>query len=150
MIHHNIYDSCSLTGGHADGEEDLLAVAIKEAKEETGVKNIQPVTMDIFALDILSVLGHMKSGKYVSAHIYLSVAYICEADENEILVFKADENSDVKWIPISDLPKVSKTICRDDLAQLVEWLAEKDDTIRYQSFLLLQQRALHFAYENSQ
>ena len=41
MIYHNIYNSWSWTGGHADGDEDLLYVAIKEAKEETGVKHIR-------------------------------------------------------------------------------------------------------------
>ena len=38
MIYHNIYQSWSWTGGHADGDYDLLHVAIKEAKEETGLK----------------------------------------------------------------------------------------------------------------
>lgn len=100
MIHHNIYNSWAWTGGHADGEEDLLAVALREVVEETGVKNISPITYDIFSLDILPVLGHMKRGKYVSAHLHLSVAYLAVADENEALVVKADENSGVKWIPI--------------------------------------------------
>ena len=103
MIHHNIYNSWSWTGGHADGEDDLLAVAIKEIKEETGVKNVHPVTSNIFPLDILPVLGHIKRGKYVSAHLHLSVAYLIEADENELLIVKADENSDVKWIPIEEV-----------------------------------------------
>ena len=34
MAYHNIYDSWSWLGGHADGETDLLAVAIREVKEE--------------------------------------------------------------------------------------------------------------------
>ena len=38
MVYHNIYNSWSWTGGHADGEEDLLTVAMREAQEETGVK----------------------------------------------------------------------------------------------------------------
>lgn len=66
MVHHNIYNSWSWIGGHADGEEDFLAVAIKELREETGVKTIQPVSEDIFSLDILTVLGHIKRGIYVS------------------------------------------------------------------------------------
>lgn len=103
MVHHNIYNSWSWTGGHADGEEDLLAVAIKEVKEETGVKNIQPVSSNIFSLDILNVLGHIKRGKYVAPHLHLSVAYLVEANENELLIVKADENSDVKWIPIEEV-----------------------------------------------
>ncbi|MBC2582607.1 NUDIX hydrolase [Clostridium sp. DJ247] len=103
MIHHNIYNSWSWTGGHADGEEDLLAVAIKEAKEETGVRSIYPISSDIFSIDVLPVLGHIKKGKYVAAHLHLSVAYLVEADENELLIVKADENSDVKWIPIYEV-----------------------------------------------
>lgn len=103
MVHHNIYNSWSWTGGHADGEEDLLVVAIKEVKEETGVRNIHPVSSNIFSLDILPVLGHVKRGKYVSAHLHLSVAYLVEADENELLIVKADENSDVRWIQIDEV-----------------------------------------------
>ena len=36
MVYHNIYNSWSWMGGHADGESDLLKVAIKEVKEESG------------------------------------------------------------------------------------------------------------------
>ena len=38
LVYHRIFDSWSWTGGHADGEEDLLAVALREVREETGVK----------------------------------------------------------------------------------------------------------------
>jgi 8-oxo-dGTP pyrophosphatase MutT (NUDIX family) len=103
MVHHNIYNSWSWTGGHADGEEDLLAVAIKEAREETGVKNIKPVTSQILSLDILPVLSHIKKGNYISSHLHLSVAYLVEADETESLIVKTDENSAVKWIPIEEV-----------------------------------------------
>ena len=34
MVYHNIYNSWSWLGGHADGETDLLAVALREVKEE--------------------------------------------------------------------------------------------------------------------
>lgn len=103
MIHHNIYNSWSWTGGHADGETDLLKVAIKEAREETGVKNLCPVTEKIISLDILTVLGHMKRGEYVAPHLHLSVAYLFQADESEKLIVKPDENSGVKWIPIDEV-----------------------------------------------
>lgn len=105
MVHHNIYNSWSWTGGHADGEENLLSVAIREAKEETGVKNINPVSQDIFSLDVLTVLGHTKRGHYVSAHLHLSVAYLVEADEDDELIVKEDENSGVKWIDIKEINK---------------------------------------------
>jgi 8-oxo-dGTP pyrophosphatase MutT (NUDIX family) len=103
MVHHNIYNSWSLTGGHADGEEDLLLVAINEVKEETGVKNICPVSKDIFSLDVLSGFGHMRKGKYVSSHLHISVTYLLVADENEPLIIKIDENSAVKWISLDEI-----------------------------------------------
>ncbi|MEG0772509.1 NUDIX hydrolase [Clostridium sp.] len=103
MIHHNIYNSWAWTGGHADGESDLLCVAIKEAKEETGVNSIYPISNDIFSLDVLPVFGHIKKGKYVSAHLHMNVTYLLQGDENEALTVKEDENSDVKWIAIDKI-----------------------------------------------
>ena len=73
MIHHNIYNSWGWTGGHADGDSDLLEVAIKEAKEETGIRNVRPIIDDICCIDILTVKGHIKKGKYVAPHLHLSV-----------------------------------------------------------------------------
>lgn len=75
MAYHNIYDSWSWLGGHADGDEDLLAVALKEVREESGVKNVRPASEDIFSLEVLTVDGHMKRGKYVSSHLHLNVTY---------------------------------------------------------------------------
>lgn len=103
MIHHNIYNSWAWTGGHADGDEDLLFVAIKEAQEETGVNNIIPISQEIASIDILPVFGHIKKGKYVPPHMHASIAYLIEADENEKLTIKPDENSGVKWIPIDEI-----------------------------------------------
>ena len=107
MIHHNIYNSWAWTGGHADGKADLLAVSLKEAVEETGVKNINPIYSDIFALDVLTVFGHVKRGEYVSAHLHLNTTYLLESEESEELIVKADENSAVKWIPIDEVVECS-------------------------------------------
>ena len=49
MAYHNIYDSWAWLGGHADGMEDLLAVAQKEVLEESGVQTT-PVSSDIFSV----------------------------------------------------------------------------------------------------
>ena len=56
LAYHNIYDSWAWLGGHADGEADLLAVALKEANEESGV-TARPVLRDIFSVEILGVPG---------------------------------------------------------------------------------------------
>lgn len=110
MIFHNIYKSWAWTGGHADGDSNLSHVALKELNEETGITNFKLLSEDIFALDILPVLGHFKRGKYVSGHLHLSASYLVEADENETLTEQPEENSGVDWIRISEL----KDKCREE------------------------------------
>jgi 8-oxo-dGTP pyrophosphatase MutT (NUDIX family) len=107
MVHHNIYNTWTWTGGHADGDADLLAVALKEAAEETGVLSIRPFKNDILSLDILPVYGHFKNGQYVSAHLHLSVAFLLIADEQEPLIINPKENSGVQWVPISQASRYS-------------------------------------------
>ena len=108
MIYHNIYKSWAWTGGHADGEEDLLNVAIRELKEETGVKNVKVLNNDIFSLEIICVDGHVKRRKYVSSHVHLNVTYLLEVDEEETLKIKEDENSGVKWVDINSVIEITK------------------------------------------
>ena len=102
MAYHNIYDSWAWLGGHADGMEDLLAVALKEANEESGVRAV-PTSQDIFSVEILGVPGHVKRGKYVSSHLHLNATYLLEADEHQTLHEKPDENSGVRWFALSDV-----------------------------------------------
>lgn len=102
MIYHNIYHSWAWTGGHADGDRDLLAVAKREAMEETGVTEIWAISEDIFSLEILTVDGHEKRGVYVPSHLHLNVSYLLEADEEEVLRIKPDENSGVRWFSLEE------------------------------------------------
>ena len=102
MVYHRIYDSWSWTGGHADGEEDLLAVALREVTEETGVSSVTPVSKDIFSLEILTVDGHEKHGSYVPSHLHMNVTYLLEADEEEPLTVCEDENKGVAWFGLDE------------------------------------------------
>lgn len=97
MIYHNIYDSWAWTGGHADGERDLLAVALKEAKEETGIVSIRAASEELLSIETLTVNPHYKRGRFVPAHLHLNGTYLLIADDTESLRVKADENSAVRW-----------------------------------------------------
>lgn len=107
MAYHKIYDSWAWLGGHADGETDLLKVAIKEAKEESGIDAIEPVSEDIFSIEVLPVNGHIKKGEYISSHLHLNVTYLLEADERAVLTIKEDENSALAWFLPEDALKAS-------------------------------------------
>ncbi|MGI5967138.1 NUDIX domain-containing protein [Anaerotruncus sp. AF02-27] len=120
MVYHNIYQSWSWTGGHADGDCDLLAVAMREAKEETGITRLRPLCREIAGLDVLGVTPHRKHGAYISAHLHLTASFLLEAPEDQPLAEKPDENSAVGWIL---------------LAQLAEYVTERHMLPVYQKLM---------------
>ena len=103
FVKHNILQRWAWTGGHADGNENLLQVAIEEAKEETGIDEVVPLSSNIASIDILNVGAHLKNRRYVNQHLHLSIAYILITSENQKLKLKEDENSGVKWIKVEDI-----------------------------------------------
>ena len=107
MVYHNIYDSWSWTGGHADGETDLLSVALREAREETGIAHVRPVSPEIFSLEVLTVDGHEKRGAYVPSHLHMNVTYLLEAEESDTLHICKEENSGVAWFTLEEALKAS-------------------------------------------
>lgn len=107
MAYHNLYNSWSWLGGHADGDKDLLAVAMREVCEESGVTKVRPISEKIFSVEILTVDGHEKKGKYVPSHLHLNITYLLEADPEEAVHCKIDENSQVGWFSPEEAVKAS-------------------------------------------
>ncbi len=102
MIYHNIYKSWAWVGGHADGIEDLHAVALRELEEETGIKNARFADDEILSLETLTVNGHIKRGQYVPSHLHMNISYLVEADEADSIRIKEDENSGVRWFTFDE------------------------------------------------
>lgn len=103
MAHHNIFKVWAWTGGHVDGEGDLLSVALREAQEETGIRHISPLSEKAASLEILPVWGHVKRGEYVPAHQHLNVTYLLLADDADPLAPRPGENTKVGWLPADTL-----------------------------------------------
>ena len=122
MIYHNTFKSWAWIGGHADGDDDFKRVILKEIEEETGVKNAKFLQDDIYSLKIVSSNSHIKNGKYVSTHLHFDVEYVLEADENEKIRIKEDENSGVKWIEIE---KIKEYVTENVILQHYEKLNKK-------------------------
>ncbi|MDR2933869.1 MAG: NUDIX hydrolase [Rickettsiales bacterium] len=111
MVYHNIYDSFCWIGGHADGDKDLLHVAKKETEEEVGLNekdlkvlnNAEPVDIVMQCCP-----PHEKRGKWIAPHLHLTVVYAFETDESLEIRKLESENSDVKWLDISNLNQIVK------------------------------------------
>lgn len=101
VVYHIINDGWIYPGGHADGIDDLLSVAVREVEEETGLK-VKVLDENIFAINSNPVKGHIKRGKYVSAHIHFDCVYLMEADDKIPLVYREDESKGVKWVDFED------------------------------------------------
>lgn len=108
MAYHRIYDSWAWLGGHADGETDLLSVALREVREESGVSHVRALSEEPFSLEVLTVDGHEKRGVYVPSHLHFNVTYLLEAEESDPLRNKADENSAVSWFSLSGAVEASR------------------------------------------
>ncbi len=99
LVHHAKLNKWVQPGGHADGEEDVLNVALREAGEETGLKNLKSTPI-IFDIDIHTI----PARKDFSEHLHYDIRFLMEGDEAEKIIF-SDESHDVKWILLNDLEK---------------------------------------------
>ena len=95
LTHHGKLDKWLQLGGHADGEPDLLAVALKEAQEESGVANFRVLSSAIFDLD-----RHLiPARKNEPEHYHYDLRFIFEADPAAPLVV-TNESKDLAWVEI--------------------------------------------------
>ena len=103
FIHHKIRSTWAWTGGHMDGDDDIVRVAIREAKEETGINNIEALTGQVDSLDMLFVEGHLRKGEFVKDHYHIGAGVILIADETEQTVVNDDETNGLKWFDFDEL-----------------------------------------------
>jgi 8-oxo-dGTP pyrophosphatase MutT (NUDIX family) len=79
LMHHRKLNEWLQFGGHADGETDLLQVAIKETQEESGIIDIKPVMTEIFDIDI----HYNEKLNEVPAHIHYDIRFLLQLQKDE-------------------------------------------------------------------
>ena len=84
-------------GGHTDGDSDVLAVALKEAEEESGILVISTFESDIFDVEVHKIDEH----KGVPEHYHYDVRFALQAPHKDYLV--SDESHGLMWVAITDL-----------------------------------------------
>jgi len=98
LVHHAKLNRWLQPGGHADGDDNVMRVALREAEEETGVKNFSVLNKEIFDLDIHII----PDRKDFPQHLHYDIRYLIQAnDADEVIV--SEESHDVKWISLDEL-----------------------------------------------
>jgi 8-oxo-dGTP pyrophosphatase MutT (NUDIX family) len=98
LTHHRKLNLWLQPGGHADGDSDVLAVAMQECLEETGLHSLTPVHPHIFDLDIHGIPAH----KDVPAHYHYDVRFLVRhTGSGEFIV--SEESHDLAWVPLDQL-----------------------------------------------
>jgi 8-oxo-dGTP pyrophosphatase MutT (NUDIX family) len=100
LVHHAKLNRWLQPGGHADGDPNVAGVALREANEETGLKNISLLHPAIFDLDIHVI----PARKDFPQHEHYDVRYLFGASMDEQVVV-SEESHDVKWVLLTDLEK---------------------------------------------
>jgi 8-oxo-dGTP pyrophosphatase MutT (NUDIX family) len=98
LHHHRKLGRWLQPGGHADGEADVLCVALKEAREETGMVELRPISHEIFDLDVHEIPARGAD----PAHYHHDVRFLIEGDRNATPV-ASDESREVTWIPLATI-----------------------------------------------
>ena len=96
LTHHRKLGKWLQLGGHADGDPDLLAVALREAREESGLTRLRPLTVEPFDVD----RHWIPERKTEPAHWHFDLRFLIEADPAELLVV-THESKDLAWVEIS-------------------------------------------------
>lgn len=119
LHHHGKLDKWLQLGGHADGETDILGVAMREAQEESGLTDIRPVTRAIFDVDIHTIPARGAEPE----HLHFDIRYLLEADRSHPLDI-TPESKALAWVPLTHVATLTQEesmlrMVRKALAQFV-------------------------------
>lgn len=100
LVHHAKLNRWMQPGGHADGDENVLRVARREAEEETGLLHFKTLSEIPFDVDIHTI----PARKDFPEHLHYDIRFLLEADVNERIIV-SEESHDVKWVALDELEK---------------------------------------------
>lgn len=107
LLHHVKHDQWFQPGGHADGDTDILRVALREAQEETGVpaEAIRLADANIFDVDIHTI----PASEGGPEHIHYDIRFLLEIDDS-VPVPGNTESHQVLWVPLEQVTRFNNNL----------------------------------------
>ncbi len=102
LTHHRKLDRWIQLGGHVDGEADLVAAALREAQEESGLARLRLVSPEIFDVDRHRIPARSAEPE----HWHFDVRFLIEADPAEPLAI-SDESKDLAWVRLEEVARLN-------------------------------------------
>jgi 8-oxo-dGTP pyrophosphatase MutT (NUDIX family) len=105
MMHHKKLDRWFQPGGHADGDSDIVRVALKETAEETGIDSadIKLVSQEVFDVDIHTIPARGADPD----HQHIDIRFLVEIDDR-LPVPGNDESHDVIWVGLQHVSRYNR------------------------------------------
>lgn len=98
LTHHRKLGRWLQLGGHADGDGDIRRVALREAREESGLWNIVLARDAIYDVDVHEIPARRDE----PAHLHYDIRFAFYADRLAVPV-PSEESHEVAWIPLRQL-----------------------------------------------
>lgn len=99
LMHHRKLTMWMQLGGHADGDSDILAVALREAQEESGLKDIFPIQTSIFDIDVHMIPANATKGE--PQHYHYDIRYLLWTPDEQYVM--NGESIDLRWVGIDEV-----------------------------------------------
>lgn len=103
LTHHAKLNKWLQPGGHADGDENIMRVALREVVEETGIKDAKVIYDGIFDIDVHRIPGR----KDFPQHDHYDVRFLVEADQETALTI-TEESQDLAWKSIPEVEAITE------------------------------------------
>jgi 8-oxo-dGTP pyrophosphatase MutT (NUDIX family) len=101
VVHHAKLGRWVQPGGHCDGESDVLNVALREAREETGL-NVAATSPAIFDVDAHLIPEYWNTPD----HWHYDVRFLLQADDKSTPVASAESRA-VRWVSLEEAARLN-------------------------------------------
>ncbi len=112
LTYHRRLNKWLQLGGHADGDSDILRVALREAREESGLESIRPLSDSVFDVDVHEIPARGAE----PTHYHYDVRFLCEADA-DLPLLVTPESKDLAWVR---LDRISEFTSERSVLRMVE------------------------------